>query len=109
MFCVLRFYKLDPEKSLRENFVGKTIVEFPQLFLILTGCFTAHKAPKYIVIPGIPAQNLLIPSNSSGSKAQMVTTTTTILSTSEESENDEDSEQMDSKGNKLPRYRDLIL
>ncbi|ODM95934.1 Box C/D snoRNA protein 1 [Orchesella cincta] len=38
--CQKKFYILDKQKSLQENFVGKCIVEFPQLCVALEGCHT---------------------------------------------------------------------
>ncbi|CAL8086941.1 unnamed protein product [Orchesella dallaii] len=41
--CQKKFYLLDMHKSLVENFVGKCIVEFPQLCIALDGCHTVAK------------------------------------------------------------------
>lgn len=36
-----RFYKLDLEKTLAENLIGKTIVEFPQLYIVINNFYRA--------------------------------------------------------------------
>jgi len=38
-----KFYKLNMEQTLKENFVGKVIVEFPKLFILINGFFKAEK------------------------------------------------------------------
>jgi len=38
-----KFYKLDIQQTLKENFVGKIIVEFPKLFILINGFFKTEK------------------------------------------------------------------
>jgi hypothetical protein len=63
---ICRFYKLDLNQSLKDNLIGKTIVEFPQLYIGIEGFVTTKAAP--LEVPetkkkqgGKTEKNLLVP------------------------------------------------
>jgi hypothetical protein len=47
--CHKRFYELDMGMTLAENFVGKCIVEYPQLCVVLQDCYVAPIVKEDIV------------------------------------------------------------
>ena len=106
-----RFYKLDMKLSLKDNFYRKTIVEYPQLFLLIQGFYASKsmsdienekvetKKPKLIDYLQLREE-----SEEKEDNAEDVVMESESSNSSSEDDNDDDLlvEKL------LPSYRDLI-